>query len=147
MNRREMLAASAGMMGVAMFGSAVKAAEELAMGDAALKKWLLEDCAMEYFHIGIPTDQEMAWDAEIPALKLKMVDYVNDPFGIEWMKFGEGAPLPEIVLKRPHVAFKVCHFDEVIKKFKLLVPVSNPRPGMTTCFIEHKGIGIEFVSK
>ena len=41
----------------------------------------------------------------------------------------------------------IANFDEVIKKFKLIVPVSQPRPWMKTCFVEHKGIGIEFISK
>lgn len=122
-------------------------AESLANGELALKKFLLEECQMEYYHVGIPTDQEMDWDAYIPELKLHLMEYENDPFGIEWMKFEEGSPLPEIILKRPHVAFKITNFEKAIERFSLIVPVSHPRPGMTTCFVEHKGIGIEFVSK
>lgn len=146
MNRREMLAASAGLVGLSLF-SPLNAAESIAQGDAALKKWLLEECQMEFDHLGIPTDQDMKWDTYLENLKLHIMEYKNDPFGIEWMKFEEGAQFPEIILKRPHVAFKIVNFDEVIKRFKLLVPVSYPRPNMKTCFIEHKGIGIEFVSK
>lgn len=125
--------------------NAESAADLLAKGDLALKKFLLEECQMEYYHVGIPTDQEMDWDVYIPELKLHLMEYENDPFGIEWMKFEEGAPLPEIILKRPHVAFKIIHFEKAIEHFPLLVPVSHPRPGMTTCFVEHKGIGVEFV--
>lgn len=152
MNRREALATTAGLVGVGLFNlgsvmAADKAAETIAQGDAALKKFLLEECQMEYYHLGIPTDQDMVWDTYLENLKLHIMEYDNDPFGIEWMKFEEGTPLPEIVVKRPHVAFKIANFDEAVKRFKLLVPVSNPRPGMKTCFIEHKGIGIEFVSK
>ena len=153
MNRREMLTASAGIVGLGLLNlsatanAAEKAAESLANGDAAMKKFLLEECAMEYNHVGIPTDQDMPWEAYLKELKLHIMEYENDPFGIEWMKFEEGSPLPEIIVKRPHVAFKIANFDEAIKRFKLLVPVSNPRPWMKTCFIEHKGIGVEFISK
>ena len=147
MNRREMLAVSAAGIFSGSFIDSAQAAETLSNGDAELKKWLLDFCKLEYYHLGIPTDQEMKWDTWLPNLKLHIMEYDNDPFGIEWMKFEEGAPFPEMIIKRPHVAFKIANFDEAIKRFKLLVPVSNPRPGMKTCFIEHKGIGIEFVSK
>ncbi|MDO5580250.1 MAG: hypothetical protein Q4G69_03880 [Planctomycetia bacterium] len=146
MNRREMIAGCAGLVGLSLIAPA-DAADSLAQGDAALKKWLLEECQMEFYHLGIPTDQEMKWDTYLENLKLHIMEYDNDPFGIEWMKFEPGAPFPEIIIKRPHVAFKIANFDEAVKRFKLLVPVSHPRPGMKTCFIEHKGIGIEFVSK
>lgn len=152
MNRREMLTTSVGLVGMGVLGgvnvsAAEKCAEELSGGDAAVKKFLLEHCKMEYYHLGIPTEKDMKWDTYLENLKLHITEYDNDPFGIEWMKFEEGTPLPEIVVTRPHVAFKIANFDEAVKKFKLLVPVSEPRPGMKTCFIEHKGIGIEFVSK
>ncbi|MDO5566455.1 MAG: hypothetical protein Q4G59_07340 [Planctomycetia bacterium] len=150
MNRREMIAASAGVVALCMTNSteaADKMAGFIAGDDASMKNWLLKECQMEYFHLGIPTDQDMKWDTYLENLKLHIMEYENDPFGIEWMKFDEGTPMPEIIVKRPHVAFKIANFDEAVKKFKLLVPVSSPRPGMKTCFIEHKGIGIEFVSK
>ncbi len=150
MNRREMIAASAGAAALCLTGradAAEKMAGFIAGDDASMKNWLLNECQMEYFHLGIPTDQDMKWDTYLENLKLHIMEYENDPFGIEWMKFDEGTPMPEIIVKRPHVAFKIANFDEAVKKFKLLVPVSSPRPGMKTCFIQHKGIGIEFVSK
>lgn len=102
---------------------------------------------MEFNHIGIPTDQDLNWDTYLEGIKVHIMEYENDPFGIEWLKFEEGSNFPECIIKRPHVAFKIKNFDEVIKKFKLIVPVSQPRPWMKTCFIEHKGIGVEFISK
>lgn len=145
-----MIAATTGVLAWGMLDNAMaadKIAGSIAGDDASLKDWLLKECQMEYFHLGIPTDRDMKWDAYLENLKLHIMDYENDPFGIEWMKFEEGSTMPEIIVKRPHVAFKISNFDEVVKKFKLLVPVGSPRPGMKTCFIEHKGIGIEFVSK
>ena len=147
MNRRQMLAATAAFgMGFALT-DVTRAADALSGEDPELKKWLLEEAKMEFNHVGIPTDQDLEWDTYLEAIKVHIMEYENDPFGIEWMKFEEGAPFPECICKRPHVAFKIANFDEVIKKFKLIVPVSQPRPWMKTCFVEHKGIGIEFISK
>ncbi|MDO4628252.1 MAG: hypothetical protein Q4C70_03635 [Planctomycetia bacterium] len=147
MNRREMLATTVALgAGFAMMDVS-KAAEALSGQDPELKKWLLEECKMEYNHVGIPTDQNLKWDTYLDNIKVHIMEYENDPFGIEWMQFEDDSPFPECIRKRPHVAFKIANFDEVIKKFKLLVPVSQPRPWMKTCFIEHKGIGIEFISK
>ena len=143
-------AAAAAGWGLGGFSEAISAkqtADSLANGDAEIKKWLLEQCAMEYQHLGIPTDEDWDWDEYLENFKVHIMEHKNDPFGIEWMKFEEDAPVPEVVRKRPHIAFKVKNFDEVVKRFKLLVPVIHPRAGFKTCFIEHKGIGIEFVAK
>ncbi len=152
MNRREMLQGAAcgtlGLLGLTMTtGAAENVAESLSGGDAALKKYLLEECGMTYFHLGIPTQDDMKWDAYLKELKVHIQEYENDPFGIEWMKFEPGSPMPKIIRERPHVAFLVNDLDKAITDMKLLVPVSVPRPGIKTCFIEHKGIGIEFVSR
>jgi len=147
MNRREMFGAMAALGAGMVFADAVKAADSLSGQDPELKKWLLEECAMEFNHVGIVTDQDLEWDTYLDNIKVHIMEYENDPFGIEWLKFEDDAPFPECIRKRPHVAFKVANFDEVVKKFKIIVPVSNPRPWMKTCFIEHKGIGVEFISK
>ena len=152
MNRRELLQGTVGgtlgLFGLNMTaGAEEKAADSLAGGDAALKKFLLEECGMQYFHLGIPTKEDMKWDAYLENLKVHIQEYENDPFGIEWMKFEPGSPMPKIIQERPHVAFLVNDLDKAIKGMKLLVPVSIPRPGIKTCFIEHKGIGIEFVCR
>lgn len=152
MNRRDLLKGSAGgafgLLGLVMtVGAEEKVADSLAGGDSALKKFLLEECGMEYFHLGIPTKEDMKWDAYLENLKVHIQEYENDPFGIEWMKFEEGSPMPKVIQERPHVAFLVKNLDKAIKGMKLLVPVSIPRPGIKTCFIEHKGIGIEFVER
>ena len=152
MNRREMLAASVGatmgVIGLAGTGNAEeKMADSLANGDKAKKEYLLKECGMKYDHLGIPTEDDMKWDAYLENLKLHIQEYENDPFGIEWMKFESGSPLPEIIQKRPHVAFVVNDLAKATKGYDLLVPVSSPRPGMTTCFIVHKGIAVEFVCR
>ena len=151
MNRREMLCGTVGgtlgLLGLSALGEGaeVKVAESLANGDLAKKEYLLKECGMKYYHLGIPTKDDLKWDAYLDNLKLHIQEYENDPFGIEWMKFEEGSPLPKIIQERPHVAFLVNDLEKATKGMKLLVPVSVPREGMKTCFIEHKGIGIEFV--
>ena len=147
MNRRDILKGTIGAAIAAGIGmtDTTRAAEALADGDAAVKKFLLEECGMTYYHLGIPTDQDMEWDAYLENLKLHIMEYENDPFGIEWMKFEEGSPMPEIIQKRPHVAFLVNDLEKAAQGFELLLPISSPRPGMSTMFIVHKGIGIEFV--
>lgn len=147
MNRQEMNAATTASGADVVLTDASSVAESLSGQDPELKKWLIEECQMEFNHVGIPTEQDLEWDAYLEEIKVHIMEYENDPFGIEWMKFEEGAPFPECICKRPHVAFKIANFDEVVKRFKIIVPVSNPRPWMKTCFIEHKGIGIEFISK
>ncbi|MBE6426806.1 MAG: hypothetical protein E7029_12650, partial [Planctomycetaceae bacterium] len=62
MNRREMFGAMAALGAGMVFADAVKAADSLSGQDPELKKWLLEECAMEFNHVGIVTDQDLEWD-------------------------------------------------------------------------------------
>lgn len=143
MKRREMLLSAAGLLAGAALGE--KALAALAGGDKAKKEYLIKECGLTFDHLGLPTDEDMKWDAYLENLKLHIQEYENDPFGIEWMKFEPGSPMPEIIQKRPHVAFVVNDLAKATKGYELLVPVSEPRPGMKTCFIVHKGIAVEFV--
>ncbi|HBT77966.1 MAG TPA: hypothetical protein DEB39_13820 [Planctomycetaceae bacterium] len=143
MQRREMLLTPFGLLAATAIGEQTLAA--LVDGDKDKKEYLIKECGLTYDHLGIPTDQEMKWDTYLDNLKIHIQEYENDPFGIEWMKFESGCPLPEIIQKRPHVAFVVNDIEKAAKGFEMLVPISEPRPGMKTCFIVHKGIGIEFV--
>lgn len=147
MNRRDILKGALGAAVVAGVGAtmAEKVVAQMVDGDAEKKRFLIEECGMKYNHLGIPTQNDMPWEAYLENLKLHIMEYANDPFGIEWMKFEEGSPMPEMIQKFPHVAFTVNDIAKAAKGFKELVPLSHPREGMTTLFIEHKGIAIEFI--
>ena len=68
----------------------------------------------EYMHIGIPITNKK------PGMKYKedakfWVSNVDDyDFKIEYMKFEEGTPFPEVLHRNPHVAYKVDDLEKYI---------------------------------
>ena len=52
---------------------------------------------MKYNHIGIPTTERFDGEIDLPHLKATVSDHGNNPFGIQWQRYWEDAPYPEIV--------------------------------------------------
>jgi hypothetical protein len=62
---------------------------------------------LKYHHIGIPTGRPLPEEDYVKEYKLYASGYLESPYGIEWMKFDDDCPLPELVKNVPHVAFVV----------------------------------------
>jgi hypothetical protein len=52
---------------------------------------------MKYHHIGIPTQQKLKNEIHHKHLKLYVSGYRKNPYGIEWMRYEDDAPYPELV--------------------------------------------------
>jgi len=100
---------------------------------------------LRYHHLGIPTTQPMPGENYFPDLKFYHCGYETSEFGIEWMRYEEGCPLPEMVQKLPHVAFQVDDVTEAIKGRHVIIPPNSPSPGVVVAFIEENGAPIELI--
>ena len=100
---------------------------------------------LKYHHVGIPTDKELPEEDYIPEMKLTATGYFNNPYGIEWMKFDEDCPLPELVKTVPHIAFVVNDLQEAIKGKKVIIEPTDPAEGVTVAFIDENGAPVEFL--
>ena len=68
---------------------------------------------MRFNHIGIPTTESFDGEIPLPDLKIKVNDHLDNPFGIQWQRYWDDAPYPELVKTVPHVAFEVDDLNEV----------------------------------
>lgn len=100
---------------------------------------------MKFNHIGIPTKKKFEGEIDIPHLKITVSDHKNNPFGIQWMRYWEDAPYPDIVKTIPHVAFEVDDLDEVLKNKNIVIPPNNPSPGVIVAIIEVNGAPVELM--
>ncbi|MGA2361790.1 MAG: hypothetical protein ABSG73_04945 [Candidatus Aminicenantales bacterium] len=98
-----------------------------------------------YHHLGIPTDTPREGEAYLPEYKVYHFGYETSPYGIEWMRYEPGCPLPDIVQKIPHVAFKVDDLAAEIAGKDVIIPPNSPSPGVTVAFIVDNGAPIEFL--
>ena len=58
---------------------------------------------MKFNHIGIPTADSFDGEIPLPHLKMTVSDHQSNPFGIQWQRYWDDAPYPELVKKVPHV--------------------------------------------
>ena len=100
---------------------------------------------MRYHHLGIPTTEPREGETFLPEFGMHVKGFETNPFGIEWIRFEEGSPLPELVKKVPHLAFEVDELDSALEGLEVLIPPNSPSPGVRVAFIVHDGVPVEFL--
>jgi hypothetical protein len=71
--------------------------------------------------------------------------FETSPYGIEWMRFEDDCPVPDVVRKVPHVAFEVDDLDEALKGKEILLEPGVPSGGCRAAMIMHDGTPIELI--
>jgi len=74
---------------------------------------------VKFNHIGIPTAGSFDGEIPLPRLKMTVSDHQSNPFGIQWQRYWDDAPYPDLVKTVPHVAFEVDDLTD---------PVARDRP-------------------
>ena len=100
---------------------------------------------LRYHHLGIPTDRPLPEADHIAELKVTASGFAESPYGVEWMKFDPGCPMPELVRTVPHVAFVVDDLEAAIAGQEVLIPPNSPTEGLTVAFIVHNGAPVELM--
>lgn len=100
---------------------------------------------MKYNHVGIPTKERFEGEIELPHLKLTVSDHQNNPFGIQWQRYWDEAPYPELVKTVAHVAFEVEDLDSALAGQKIIIQPNSPSPGVIVAFIEVNGAPVELL--
>jgi hypothetical protein len=71
--------------------------------------------------------------------------YESSEFGIEWMRFGPNAPVPDLVRRIPHLAFEVDDLDAELIGREILIGPNSPSEGTTVAFVVENGAPVEFL--
>ena len=71
--------------------------------------------AATYMHIGIPVTNKKPGMTYNEDMKLWMSNPDDYDYKIEYLKFEEGTPFPEIMHKNPYVAYKVDDAEPYLK--------------------------------
>jgi hypothetical protein len=100
---------------------------------------------MRYHHLGIPTTRTRDGERFLPEFGVHVSGYETSPFGIEWMRFEDDSPIPELVRTVPHVAFEVDDLDAALEGREVLIPPNSPSPGVRVAFIVDDGAPVELL--
>ncbi len=102
---------------------------------------------MKYDHIGIPTTEEKQWSAFVEGGKVHVSDPTADPYGVEWLKFEPGSPMPELIQKVAHVAFEVDNLENALRGAKVIVEPFFAMEGVQCAFIDNNGVPVELIQR
>ena len=100
---------------------------------------------MKFNHVGIPTTARFEGEIPLPSLQMTVSDHQDNPFGIQWQRYWEGAPYPELVKSVPHVAFEVDDLDEALQGQHIIIEPNSPSPGVRVAFIQVRGAPVELM--
>ncbi|WP_288997872.1 hypothetical protein [uncultured Psychrobacter sp.] len=100
---------------------------------------------MKFNHIGIPTQDNFEGEIDLPHLKMTVSDHENNPYGIQWQRYWQGAPYPDLVKTIPHVAFVVDDLNKELEGKKVIIKPNSPSEGLIVAFIEVNGAPIELM--
>jgi hypothetical protein len=98
-----------------------------------------------YHHLGIPTALPRQAEKHLPAYDMFASGFDTSPYGIEWMRFEESSPLPEIIRTLPQIAFVVDDLETALAGREILFPVSAPSGGVRTAMVLDDGTPVELM--
>jgi hypothetical protein len=101
----------------------------------------------ELHHFGIPTRTKHKKEAYMEGAKLYVTDVTDSPNKIEWLRFEDGSPLPDLLKSSPHIAYKVKDLKAAMAGKKVLMEPFSPAPGLTVAFVVEEGIPVEFMQE
>lgn len=100
---------------------------------------------MRFHHIGIPTTGPFDGEIPLPHLLITCSDRQDNPFGIQWMRYWDDAPYPDLVKTVAHVAFEVGDLPAALEGQRVLIERNSPSPGVTVAFVEVNGAPVELL--
>ena len=96
-------------------------------------------------HIGIPTGEVQPDEIYMEEIKLHITDYAKSPNRIEWLRFEEGSPMPELLQTTAHIAYEVDDLEAELSKAEIIVEPFQPNPDLTVAFVVEEGAPIELM--
>jgi hypothetical protein len=96
-------------------------------------------------HFGVPTSIKQENENYAEGMKLFLTDFNNSPNKIEFLRFEEGSPMPELLQKVAHIAYEVPSLKEEMEGKEILIEPFVAGEGLTCAFIVEEGIPIELM--
>jgi len=104
-----------------------------------------EAVGVKFNHVGIPTQQAFDGEIPLPHLQITVSDHQNNPFGIQWQRYWDDAPYPELVKTVAHVAFEVDDLEAALLGHRVIIEPNSPSSGVIVAFIEVNGAPVELM--
>ncbi|MCP5536544.1 MAG: hypothetical protein H7A51_09975 [Akkermansiaceae bacterium] len=101
----------------------------------------------EFSHIGIPTTVVREGEIYLGEAKLYVTDFNESANKLEWLRFEEGSPMPEVLKTTAHVAYMVDDLNAAMATGETLIEPFSPMEGLMVGFILDDGAPVEFMQQ
>ncbi len=92
--------------------------------------------SVEFLHVGMPITTKKPGMNYLEGMKVWVSNPEENEYKIEYLKFEEGTPFPEILHKNPHVAYKVDDLDKYLKEAdRVVFDPAEIGPGTRIAFV------------
>jgi hypothetical protein len=105
----------------------------------------IKDGPVKFNHLGIPTAGSFDGEIPLPHLKMTVSDHQSNPFGIQWQRYWDDAPYPDLVKTVPHVAFEVDDLTAALEGQHVIIEPNSPSRGVLVAFVEVSGAPVELM--
>jgi len=107
---------------------------------AAIERW-----GWRFHHLGVPTDRPMAGEVYLAPFKVYVSGFESSPYGVQWMRWEPGSPVPELIRTVPHLAFEVDDLEAALVGKQVITPPNSPSAGVRVAMIVDNGCPIELI--
>ena len=102
--------------------------------------------AYKFLHIGVPTTQIRPNEVYVDKMKIFKAEPEHSEFNIEYIRFQDGTPFPEIMHVNPHIAYEVDSIEEAAKGTKVIVdPIDLGE--IVICFVVKDNVIFELMER
>ena len=98
-----------------------------------------------FHHVGFPTSEPKQGERYMEDVKVHVTGFDSNEFGIEWLRFEPGTPMPELVQRMAHVAFQVNDLDAAMQGRKVIFGPHDAGDGIRFVYIESDGAPVELI--
>jgi tRNA (Thr-GGU) A37 N-methylase len=100
----------------------------------------------KFLHVGIPTTKVRPNEVYVEKMKLYKVDPQHSDYNVEYLRFQDGTPFPEIMHVNPHVAYEVDSIAEASKDTQVIVqPIDLG--DVVICFVVKDNVIFELLER
>lgn len=91
---------------------------------------------MKFNHIGITTHTKRPGEVYVAETKVWVTNADEHTFRIEWLRYEEDSPVPDIIKEMPHIGYEVASIEEAGSNFNCILGPFKVYDGKTVAFFE-----------
>jgi len=101
---------------------------------------------MKFKHIGVPTKKKHDNEEYMADAKLYITNPDDSEHKIEWLRFEDGSPMPEVLQTTNHIAYIVDDVAKAMEGKECLIEPFEAGPGVMVGFVMDENLPVEYMS-